>query len=219
MRIEILENRSQSDPRAWGGMPWTGNFDTSQRFKLRATTNDEEEVGSIVGLVQNLTATSRVATYENGGTLEKKPQRDAPCLDADVERIPWYNEACEGQSLPDVGGSIELVMDDSPSANVPCYLLEGKEPRNITSLKVDETFSLSLYDKTNNKTLQQWTWTYSWTLLPNTSGSVYATPRIDNSNADIAKPQHPVQEIVLEGPVATAEPVRDILPTGWKIPE
>ena len=136
-------------------------------FKMGAYPPDIGEVGDIVGLVQTLVKSKRIATYEGGGRLTMLPDVDLPCLDGKISTSPWYDEECKGKPLPGVGeAAITFRLSDNPDVQAPPF---GVDPANIQrpieSLKADEEFLITLWNHSRNKVVMQWTWGYMYEVV------------------------------------------------------
>ena len=220
MQVVVDLNQGQADIDPSGGYVWTCNYDTPQKFTITVTAG-ANEAGQVVGLTQTLVTSTRVATYgaDADGTpiqMSIAPQ-NLPCLDGDEERVPWYNNQCEGVQLPAAPDSVTLTLEDSPSTNVPSLAQKAQNRSNITRLAVAETFLVTLYNHTTAAPVQQWTWSYSYTLTPNADGNLYHKPAAVHAEAQMAA-ENPMQPIVIVEPVATASTAETWTPDGWGRP-
>ncbi|KAI9868620.1 MAG: hypothetical protein M1813_004470 [Trichoglossum hirsutum] len=200
-----------------GGSTWSCYYDEPQKLSIKITSVEDEDERK-VGLTQTLVSSSRIATYEDGGSLEITPSAGLPCLDADEETIPWYNGASAEVTL-DHKQPQTLTMEDSPATHVPSYLLDPTGARKeINDLRVSENFLLTLYETQGDNFIKQWTWSYSYYVVK-TGGSIYQKPTIQNHDETGFEPQEPVDSnIKLDGPVAT-EGSNRVLTQGWTEPD
>ncbi|KAK4167355.1 hypothetical protein QBC43DRAFT_331621 [Cladorrhinum sp. PSN259] len=208
---------------------------TEKRTAQSVARSDLADPGNLVGLVQTLVSSTRVATYEGGGTLTITPSQHLPCLDADSTTAPWYN------SLPGVktvlptpgsrGTTLELAvsMDDNPSWNLPTELVVTVPPkskgdkaklerRHVTQVVTEEKFLLSLYNRTQNKIIAQWTWSYS-NVVQATAADRWRPKvvRTDSSFA-IKRSASSIVQVPLAGPVAGENGSRRLSPGYSYIP-
>jgi len=220
MRIEPLKNQSIGNFRVGGVRFWTvGNENQPQIFRISVSAENGEK-GHVVGLTQTLLESTRRATFDGNGILDRPPSEGPPILDADADMKPWYNNECEGKALPADGTAIEFEMKDSPAAYTLTSAKSDNSWKNLKMIKdftVSEKFVLSLIDTGKKKNddeigeieiIKQWTWSYQYQfLVGNTNGEPdnRATP-IENtaftrSTECVEATSH--IPIKLEGPVAT----------------
>lgn len=210
---------------------WFIVYDVPQVLELSVSAETANEVGSTVGLIQNVAETHRVATYENGVTLALVPKAGTPCLDAtdDTTIQPYYNEESKGRKLAAIGEEIRLKLEDSPGTNVatkatrPGKPGEKAEERSITQLSVREKFLLSLWEVKKDKTVNtgvvvaQWDWEYSYTVVP-VGGNLRKLQVTSNTTTTMVKREKAKfkQDIKLGGTIATEDVQRVWTPTGWQ---
>lgn len=93
---------------------------------------------------------------------------NVPSLDAQAEGpIPFFDKEAAGVRGAVGEPAITLKMKDAPSTEVPCQAMapsEEKVPIPLKQLRVEDKFTLSLYDKTAHRVLQQWEWGYGFIL-------------------------------------------------------
>ena len=197
---------------------WTAHWDPELEITVQVSASSEDVVGHKVGLTQTiLEDSSRVVTYQGGGTLTIKPTAGPPCLDSDDSLIPWYNGDSRGRALNPIGKDpISLTLRDTPAVNVPSFALnpEGKHSQPI-SLAAAEQFLVTLYDSTAeppNQVIKQWTWGYKYLLeRPEGGGRVKIT---DAEQFPISDLGTSFRTPTLSGPVAGEAPRQD-WSEGW----
>ncbi|KAK4141912.1 uncharacterized protein C8A04DRAFT_30464 [Dichotomopilus funicola] len=195
---------------------------SSENRQRVAARPDYAEAGNTVGLVQTLVSSRRVATYEGGGTFTVYPAERLPCIDgmANPATLPFYdNRSGIKQRVPtpsSQGSTMSFVLDidDDPSWNLPINALVTVPPQRkgdkatvvkkpLVSVQADETFLITLWNKSQNKLVAQWTWQYHYTVTRDGRGR----PVVSRSDSSIAVKRTPVQ-IPLTGPVAGDNPIQ-----------
>ena len=206
MIIKELENTKQSGIYPVGGKNWDCFYDTSQKFRLQLTAENDSDLGSW-GLTQTLKSSTRVASYNEHVKLVITTQR-TPCLDGNDLMIPWYNEASKAKKLKAIGDSIELKIEDSPGASgIPSQAKRrtGVETAVISKLEFDEAFLVTLYKIEGETKLKQWKWSYKFTLAIN-GNNVYNKPEVTTDETTKMEVNVNIEPIVLIEPVATDKP-------------
>lgn len=214
-------------------MDWTAYFTVSQKFTLQVTGTAGDPAKMEVGLNQTMLTSERIATYgkatDSDGvvSLAIKLHSGPPALDADQDTRPWYNAACKAVALPAPGSSLAkpLVMEDGPTTTLPLNIKKGTVTKVISSLRVEDTFLLSVavYDPakkpTNNaewnKCVQkQWKWSMAYDLQSN--GAAYPKPVITVAKTKCGEAVEATGSMVAEGDVATTEPtIYKSTPADW----
>lgn len=231
--MKITENVNQKqasiDTQAYN-FSWFIAYDVPQVLELSVSAETADEVGSTIGLIQNVAETHRVAKYGDGVTLALVPKAGTPCLDAtDDETIqPYYNEESKGQKLTAIGNEITLKLEDSPGTNIATIATrpgkpgEKAEEREITELSVREKFLLSLWEVQKDKTVDkgvviaQWDWEYSYTIVPD-GGDLRKLNVVINITTNMVKRDKAnfKQDITLGGTIATEDVQRVWTPQDW----
>jgi len=159
-----------------------------------ATENDE------IGFIQTLDRSSRVATYEDGGTLTVHPKSKLPLIDSEDRFKPWYKPHEKVKS----SGEQNFYFDDATKFCVPSYADKGDQKMPLELVKVNEHFTLRLYNKNQKKTLMQWTWEYSYKVKFKAGGEEFE-PVTDFQSREAAAvtPVTLPPESVLEGDYVT----------------
>lgn len=144
---------------------------------LGSSEGEIGQVGDEVGLVQTLTASKRIATYQGGGKLIIIPDADLPCLDGQSTTAPFFDAQGGPQPLPASGeGKIILKLVDGPSVVVPysAHHPDDQESfmRPIEQLNVEEQFLISLWNKSKGTIIAQWSWGYSYKIMADNVGNV-----------------------------------------------
>ncbi len=175
--------------------------------------------GNTIGLVQTLMSSTRVATYENGGTLTIIPAQHLPVLDAqdNDSTIPFYDDrAGIKMRVPQpqrqgVVMSFTLDIDDDPSLEIPLKARQMMPPttrggkpqpveRKLLSLVTEETFYISLWNKDLRKFVAQWVWSYKYTIaLQN------GEPFVARTESSVPIKRRPDTTVPLRKPVAGAD--------------
>ncbi|KAL9124120.1 MAG: hypothetical protein Q9217_006522 [Psora testacea] len=230
MKVDIILNQKQDEiTTESGNFHWYMVYDNPQVLSLDVSAEKEDEVGLTVGLVQNVVVSDRVATYAGDVKLSLIPLGGVPCLDAteDESIQPFYNELCQGQKLQAVGGKpIRLTMQDSPGVQVAskAWHKDTSTEQPITKLSVKEEFLLSLWAKkdgqTNGVVIKQWEWSYAYEATPDKDKEGKPNLRklvVGANNAtEMVEKASLVQDIKLDGKIATENPIRQWSPAGWE---
>jgi len=152
---------------------WKVFFNQDQILEVEISTQDLQpdsptgeigEEGDEVGLVQTLVKSERIGTYKGGGELHIIPDATLPCLDAKPEDAPFFDEQAGPKQLPAPGEEpITLRLTDGPSVDMVSSAVDAqKQSQPIESLKVEEEFLVTLWNKTQKKIIAQWSWQYSY---------------------------------------------------------
>ena len=152
---------------------WKVFFNQDQILEVEISTQDLQpdsptgeigEEGDEVGLVQTLVKSERIGTYKGGGELHIIPDATLPCLDARPEDAPFFDEQAGPKQLPAPGEEpITLRLTDGPSVDMVSSAVDAqKQSQPIESLKVEEEFLVTLWNKTQEKIIAQWSWQYSY---------------------------------------------------------
>jgi hypothetical protein len=89
-----------------------------------------------------------------------------PSLDAHAKgSIPFFAQQAAGVRGAVGEPAITFRMKDAPKTEVPCQAMAPNgEEVPLKQLRVEDKFTLSLYDKTAHRVLQQWEWGYGFIL-------------------------------------------------------
>lgn len=119
--------------------------------------------------------------------------------------MPWYGSGSYGV-LPPGGETITISMTDEPYM-LAYEAVEDDQGRRqvIRRVDVDETFILSLYDKTAGHLERQWEWGYGHTAISdeNARGGRRIAEHDERGTVPLGDPTHLIK---LELPLATENP-------------